>query len=109
LVAGGWVYLVVLVVYYTDSLNDSANDNVYTAFTDAPDTYRFATQALADAYEYSYIPARVLIDHVLVTSGLFDEVQAGTTQVMELDYLIDDYSYLNSVSDHRPVVTIWPR
>ncbi len=108
ILTSGLVTQVFVLGDFNDSLDDPADDNVFTAFTDDPTHYRFATRALADQWEYSYIPARVLIDHILVTADLFDELEAGTVQVLHLDDLIVDYDFVEWISDHRPVVTVMP-
>lgn len=107
LVAAGGESEVVILGDFNDSLDDPVYDNVFTAFTDAPADYRFATQPLV-GQTHSYVPARVLIDHLLISAGLFDDFAAGTVDVVRLDDLVSEYDFVSYVSDHRPVVAVLP-
>ncbi len=93
---------------FNDSLDDPPQDNVFADFQQRPADYRFLTDPLADANDYSYIPARVLIDHLLVSGGLFDTFAGAQVEAVALDRLVLDYDYLSRVSDHRPVVVVIP-
>ncbi len=108
LVQSGGETEVAVVGDFNDSLDDPPQDNVFTVFQQHPDQYRFLTDPLADANDYSYIPARVLIDHLLVSDGLFDTFAGGQVEAVALDRLVVDYDYLSRVSDHRPIVVITP-
>jgi len=93
---------VVLLGDFNDKLTDPPQWNVFTTFLDQPDQYRFLTQGLADAGQYTYIPFKSMIDHVLVTTDLLDEIGPGTTEVLALEIGDADYGQL---TDHRPVRT----
>jgi hypothetical protein len=81
---------------------------VFAVFQQRPDQYRFLTDPLADVNDYSYIPARVLIDHLLVSGGLFDTFAGAQVEAVALERLVLDYDYLSRLSDHRPVVVVTP-
>ncbi len=92
----------VVVGDYNDELTDG-DDNVFRPFLDAPESYRFLTLAPEEAGAHTFLPFRVMIDHILVSNSALDEYGAGTTEVLELDQTIMDYEA--RVSDHRPVIT----
>ncbi len=87
---------------FNDELLDPPEDNVYQPLLDHPDLFQFLTLPAAQAGEYSYIPFRAMIDHVLVTTDALEEYGAGTTEVLHLDATMDRYR--DEISDHRPVV-----
>ena len=99
---------VMIVGDFNDSPDDSAGENVFTAFLDDSSHYTVLTLALAQADDYSYIPYPSLIDNMIVTSTLLSDTAGGYTEVLLLDEEITQYNYENQVSDHRPVVTILP-
>ena len=99
---------VILLGDFNDLLDDDLADNVYTAFLDDPDNYRFLSQEPADRGEYSYIPYPSLLDHVLITQGLTAEYGLGQTSVLALDERELGFDYEDLVSDHRPVISIFP-
>lgn len=96
---------IVLLGDMNDKLTDPEGANVFQVFLDEPDQVRFLTLPAAEAGEYSYIPFEGMIDHVLVTTDMLDEVGTGQTEVLHLDETIADY---DALSDHRPVRT-WLR
>ncbi|MBN2496549.1 MAG: endonuclease/exonuclease/phosphatase family protein [Deltaproteobacteria bacterium] len=106
LVAGG--QQVILLGDFNDQLDDPPGDNVFSAFTGEPSEYNFLTQTLSDQGEYSYIPYRSLIDHILITNGLEDDYSGGSTQAVDLEREPLGYDYEESISDHRPVVAVFP-
>jgi endonuclease/exonuclease/phosphatase family metal-dependent hydrolase len=93
---------------FNDLLTDKGYENVFRVFMDDPDNYQFTTLELAQNYEYSHPWTRRIIDHILISRGLFNEYQGGFSQVVKLDWMIEDYTYLEEVSDHRPVVALFP-
>jgi endonuclease/exonuclease/phosphatase family metal-dependent hydrolase len=96
---------IVLAGDMNDEITDAPQYNVFQVFLDDPAFYTFLTMPEAESGEYSYIPFTSLIDHVLVTNGLLDEYGAGPTEVLHLDESIPDYR--DTVSDHRPVRTVF--
>jgi endonuclease/exonuclease/phosphatase family metal-dependent hydrolase len=91
-----------------DKLTDPPEWNVFLPFLDHPDQYAFLTLPLAEAGEHSYIPFESLIDHVLVTADMLDEVGAGGAEVLPLEETVANY---DGITDHRPVSTrlVWSR
>jgi len=108
LVNSGTETEVIVMGDFNDSLDDPPEDDVFTVFQDAPADYRFLDQPLVDIHEYSYVPAHVLIDHLLVTADLFDDFADGEVQAVPLDALIQDYDYVSQISDHRPIAIVVP-
>lgn len=94
-----------LVGDFNDKLTDPPQWNVFGAFLDKPDAYRFLTQPAAEAGEHTYLPFESFIDHVLVTSDALDEIGSGSTEVLAIEQDISDY---RDLTDHRPVRT-WLR
>jgi len=97
---------VVVLGDFNDDLADAPRDNVFQGFLDAPERYRFATQALVQQNEYSYIPSHLLPDHILLTSTVLPDLQDIRTKAVSVEKIVKDYSFLSEISDHRPVVTI---
>ncbi len=108
LVAGGENTRVFVLGDFNDQLGDPADDNVFQVFLEDEQHYSFLTRQLADQGEYSLIPWRVFLDHILVTADLFADYTNGTTEVVPLDQEISDYDYVNEISDHRPVAAVFP-
>ena len=104
-VASGEEEDVVVAGDFNDELNDAPSENVFLPFLNAPGSYRFLTSAPAAAGEHSYLPFQSMIDHVLVTSALFDEYGSGQTSVLHLDQTVPYYQ--DQVSDHRPVLSVF--
>ena len=88
---------------FNDQLDDSSGNNVFTVFLDDPGAYRFLTSPLADRGEWSHPGYQILIDHLLVADNGAADFSGDQTQVLHLDAEIP--GYVNTVSDHRPVVT----
>ncbi len=95
----------VLLGDFNDRLDDPPSDNVFASFTSHPDEFRFTTEPLAGRL-YSFVPARSLIDHLVFSSGWFPRLENSQTQIPALDRQVEDYDYVDRVSDHLPVATI---
>ncbi|MEM9074271.1 MAG: endonuclease/exonuclease/phosphatase family protein [Myxococcota bacterium] len=87
---------------FNDELTDSPPVNVFRPFLIDDELYRFLTLEAAFADEYSFIPGRILLDHILLTRDALEEYGEGTTEILAIDETMP--SYLPVVSDHRPVV-----
>ncbi|MBI5509045.1 MAG: endonuclease/exonuclease/phosphatase family protein [Deltaproteobacteria bacterium] len=96
---------VVIAGDFNDRVGDAAATNVFTALLDDPAHYTVTTTTLDDGLEYTYIPFASFLDHLVVTAAL----GGFATQVVHLDLLVTDYRYVDVVSDHRSVVSVWPR
>jgi endonuclease/exonuclease/phosphatase family metal-dependent hydrolase len=86
---------------FNDRLLDVGDGNVFGAFLDQPDRFEFLTMPLAEAGEFSFVPFRTLIDHVVATTATFDALVPRSTAIVGLDQQID--RYLRRVSDHLPI------
>lgn len=85
-----------------DRLTDERDDNVFLAFLDAPERYRFVTMPHAEAGDHTFLPFANMIDHILITAGAEDELVEGQTKVLHLENDVRRYEEL--VSDHIPVI-----
>jgi exonuclease III len=93
---------IVVVGDFNDALTDAPAENVFAPVLDRPEQYRFLSMEAEHRGEYSYIPFRVMIDHVLVTTDALDEYGAGATYAWAIDE--EDNAYRREISDHRPVI-----
>lgn len=92
---------VVVLGDYNDEIIDS-QDNVFQNFIDDAANYRFATIDIAAGSNtnWSFPSWPSQIDNILITDELFEDVIE--TRTLKLDEC--STSYLNNVSDHRPVI-----
>ena len=93
---------------YNDRLSDPPDDNVFTVFLDDGQNYDFLSQQLEDDGEYSLISWGTVLDHILITADLQDDYTGGRILAAPLDLQITDYDYEQEISDHRPVVAVFP-
>ncbi len=100
---------VILLGDLNDDLADSTTNNVFQAFLNQPDDYLFTDMDIArgsPAY-WSFPNWPSHLDHLLITSELFDEFENENSEITTLifdEYFWngwDDYDYY--ISDHRPV------
>jgi predicted extracellular nuclease len=108
MLAAGTETEIFIVGDFNDRLSDAPDDNVFTVFLDDGQNYEFLSQQLQDAGDYSYIPWNTLLDHIMITADLQDDYAGGIIQAAPLDQQITDYDYEQEVSDHRPVVAVFP-
>ena len=81
--------------------SDAGEPITFQNFLDDPDDYAFADMEIAlREPDWSYPSWPSHIDHLLITNELFNEVD--TTQTLLLDDC--ESGYINSISDHRPVL-----
>ncbi len=92
---------VVVLGDYNDEIID-ADDNVFQNFIDDAANYRFATIDIAGGSNtnWSFPSWPSHIDNILITNELFEDVIE--TRTLKLDECSN--TYLNNVSDHRPVI-----
>lgn len=95
---------VLIIGDFNDTITLGAD--VFGAWLTETDRYRFETQALADDDEFSFIPAKSLIDHIVSTSALQDDLAGSDVVIPPLLQEFDGYT--TSVSDHLPVVLRMP-
>jgi endonuclease/exonuclease/phosphatase family metal-dependent hydrolase len=90
---------------WNDELTDTGDENVYGPMLDFPDRYQFLTMPLAEREAQdggSYITYESFIDHILITTDATPEYGEGETVMLKLDTA--DPTYVDEVSDHRPVL-----
>jgi endonuclease/exonuclease/phosphatase family metal-dependent hydrolase len=80
-------------------------DNVFWSFVNDPDNFKFSDTLIASGpsewWSYPSWPSH--IDHIIVTNELFSRVD--TSSVFRPDLCFPNYPY--TISDHRPVYTIF--
>ncbi len=100
---------VIVIGDLNDILTDPLTDNVFTPFTDYPDHFSFADNAIATgtSTEWSFPGWPSHLDHILITNELFEEFENPLSSIMTIkvdDYLAGGLSeYDSNISDHRPV------
>lgn len=90
---------------WNDDISDNPSVNSFTIFLNDTLNFSFMTWDLANAESDvfdSYPGYPSFIDHILISSDLFDEAGSGDVQTMRLGDYISNYDEL--ISDHRPVV-----
>ncbi|MEO8706937.1 MAG: endonuclease/exonuclease/phosphatase family protein [Kofleriaceae bacterium] len=102
---------VIVVGDWNDDIDTARDRNVFQPLLDQPETYVALTLEVARRHEYSYIPFKRLIDHIVMTRAAAIAMPALVVEAVALDTTIP--SYATTVSDHRPVradlVSIIPR
>ena len=101
---------VILVGDLNDELTDSAANNVFQPFLDAPEVYRFVDMDIATgpATGWSFPGYPSHLDHILITQPMFEAYEKSETlvQVVPLHLFLrnglSDFDPL--ISDHLPVV-----
>lgn len=87
---------------YNEDITQPEGNDVLTNFVNDGANYRFADMAIAEGsssnWSYPGFPSH--LDHMLITNELFDNVQ----EVRTLKLSGCESTYLNSVSDHYPVM-----
>lgn len=97
IIAGDW----------NDLIDEVPEDNAFQVFLDASNSYRFLTDSLLGIDENASYPSwSELIDHILISGDAFFEYSGGSIKTLRLDDQISDYS--STISDHRPVMAIFP-
>lgn len=91
---------------FNETVDTSWGMAVMAPMLGAPDRYRFRSQEAALAGEASYIPSGRVIDHVVTTAGLTEEVGGARAIIPRLDQQMVRYE--SYVSDHLPVVLSIP-
>ncbi len=95
---------IIVVGDFNDSLQDPESENVFTPLLEDGHVFLSGTENSPElAGDYSYVPFRAMIDHIMVTRETMDEYGGGRTYIHSPD--LDDPAYLDIVSDHRPVIS----
>jgi len=90
-----------------DDIAEASQNNVFQMILDDIDNYLFVDIGIANSSssEWSYPSWPSHLDHILITSELFDELDDSDVQTIKIDEYLDggwsEYDY--NISDHRPV------
>ncbi len=87
---------------FNEVLTTSSGRATLSPWLSSPERYRMRTQVLADQDEASFLPSGVILDHVVSTAALDDELAGDTAEIPLLHLQVGDYE--GTVSDHLPVV-----
>jgi len=92
-----------------DEITDNPPNNVFQPFLDDDEHYLFADMAIAQGASsgWSYPSWPSHLDHILITSELFDDFNNGTSTIrtLKVDQCFSGgwQYYDNNITDHRPV------
>ena len=89
---------------YNDEITDSQNNNSLWPLV-SDNTIEFATEPIANNYYYDSFPSwPSFLDHIAVSSSLFDELTIGNINTIRVDDYTGYSFYHTNISDHRPVI-----
>ena len=89
---------------YNDEITDSENNNSLWPLL-ADDAVAFATEPIADIDYYASYPSwPSFLDHIALSTPLFDELSGGNITTIRVDDYTGYSNYQNNISDHRPVL-----
>lgn len=89
---------------YNDEITDSQNSNSIWPLL-SNENIQFATTPIANIDQYASFPSwPSFIDHIAVSSKLFDELSTSQIQTIRLDDYTGYSFFQNYISDHRPVI-----
>jgi endonuclease/exonuclease/phosphatase family metal-dependent hydrolase len=91
---------------FNEASGDPRADEVFAPFLSHPDAYAHLTWPLAQAGTFTFLPAEIMLDHVVATTVMVDAIGAAVPEVPRLDQEVADYA--TQVSDHLPVVLRLP-
>jgi endonuclease/exonuclease/phosphatase family metal-dependent hydrolase len=100
---------VIVVGDLNDSLTDMTQNNVFASLLNDPDNYQFADMGIAEGdnagWSFPSYPSH--LDHILISSELFDGFEHKDSNVLSLPvdevFFNEWWEYERNVSDHRPV------
>lgn len=90
---------------FNERIDTTGGAERFAPFLSDPNAYEFHTDELP-AGAASFVPSGRVIDHVISTAGLADELSGGTDQIPPLQTWFNAYS--SAISDHLPVVVSMP-
>jgi len=105
-VAGDGDADVIVIGDFNEVLTSSGGRATMGPWLDAPSAYVVRTDPLAQDDQVSFLPSGVILDHVITTTSLDDELAGGDTVIPRLDTQF--VGYVDVISDHLPVVTSMP-
>lgn len=91
---------------FNEILTTTEGRAVFDPWLSRPDRYHLHTDSLAAGGAFTYVPTNVLLDHVISTASLADEIAGGQDLIPPLSDEVTDY--LGEVSDHQPMVVRMP-
>ena len=91
---------------FNERIDTAGGQARFAPFLGDPALYDFHTDELVATGAASFIPSGRVIDHVISTSALADELVGGTDLIPPLDSQFN--AYLSAISDHLPVVVSMP-
>lgn len=97
---------VVILGDFNNVIDDPEERQILSAWLSRPDDYAFATEALSADGAFTFLPDHVLLDHIVTTASLADDLAGGSAIIPRLDQTVVNYEY--AISDHLPVVTGMP-
>ncbi len=86
---------------YNEILTTEEGRRAFGPLLERRDDYYVATERLATSGDYTFVPSRVMFDHIVTSSGLRSELSSDTV-IPALDHQIADYEDI--ISDHLPVI-----
>ncbi len=90
---------------FNDTLT-GAGEAVFSPIATAPQLYTIRTQANSSSGDVSFVPSSVLLDHIVTTTALDDELTGSSAIIPRLDMQMT--GYVGQVSDHLPVIVRVP-
>jgi endonuclease/exonuclease/phosphatase family metal-dependent hydrolase len=87
---------------FNEAPSDPMSAEVFAPILGAPADYSHLTWSLAQSGAVTFLPAGIMLDHMVATRGLDKELSGGVPEVPPVDASIADYQ--TAVSDHLPVV-----
>ena len=93
---------------YNDEITDSENINSLWPLV-SDDAVAFATEPIADIDYYASYPSwPSFLDHIALSTPLFDELNGGNIKTIRVDDYTGYSFYQNYISAHRPVLWSFP-
>ncbi len=89
---------------WNDDIDTVGASNVFAPLLAKPEAYAPLTLDVAKRDEYSYIPFRRLIDHIVVTRETVTQFPLQAVDPVKLDETLPGYA--DTISDHRPVEAV---
>ena len=90
-----------------DNIAEDTPNNVFQAFLDTPEQYRFVDMdiAMGSTEEWSFPSWPSHLDHILVSDELFPQLASSHVYTLKIDQYLRGgfYEYDRAISDHRPV------
>jgi endonuclease/exonuclease/phosphatase family metal-dependent hydrolase len=87
---------------FNEAPSDPMAAEVFAPIFGAPADYSHLTWPLAQSGAVTFLPAGIMLDHMIATRGLDEELAGSAPEVPPVDAKVADYQA--SVSDHRPVL-----